>query len=226
MSPVHGDQKLLAQGVRHPGGAEVLLPQGLLHALDVVHIPQPPLGGKAQQMEAPLLGDGKAGVQSLAGVGPALQPLPAQPHHHPLIGLRRVDHGPVDQIVPHQQHVPRLEEIGDALHHIGHLATQQQNQLVKLVIVVVQLLGPAVLQVEQPEILMEISPLPDLTAVQHGSAPFRPRCLFYFSAPFAIPQAISREKHAKSFLGFGQPRQKFFQSVFSSLSLAAGSGIL
>ena len=40
------------------------------------------------------------------------------------------------------------------LHHIGDLSPQEKDQLVKGVVVIVHLLGPAVLQVEQPEVLL------------------------------------------------------------------------
>ena len=58
-----------------------------------------------------------------------------------------------------QQHVPGLEEVGDALHQVGHLSPQEENELVKLVVVVVHLLGPAVLQMEEAEALVEVAPL-------------------------------------------------------------------
>ena len=152
--PVHVDQHLLAEGIRHAGGAEAPVPQGLLQLLDALHIVEPPLCVEAQQVEPPLPGGVEAGVQRLAGVAAPLQPLPSQPDHHPLIGLRRVDDGPVDQVVSHQQQVPGLKEVGDALHHIGDLSPQEKDQLVKGVVVIVHLLGPAVLQVEQPEVLL------------------------------------------------------------------------
>ena len=81
-----------------------------------------------------------------------------------------MDDGPVDQVVSHQQQVPGLEEVGDALHHVGDLAPQQEDDLVELMVMIADLLGPAVLQVEQPEVLVEIAPLSDLTAVQHNAA--------------------------------------------------------
>ena len=124
-----------------------------------------------QQVEAPLPGGLKAGVQGLAGVAALLQPLPPQPDDHPLIGRRRVDDRAVDHIVLHQQQVPGLEEVGDALHHVGHLPPQHQDELVKFVIMVIQLLGAAVFQVEQAEILVQISPLAHFAAVQHRSTP-------------------------------------------------------
>ena len=119
-------------------------------------------------MEAPAAGGVKAGVHGLAGVAAGGQILPPQPHHHPLIGFRGVDDGPVNQVVLNQQNVPGLEEVGDALHHIGDLAAQQQNQLVKLVIVVIQLWRAGVLQVEEAEALVEIAPLSNLAPIQHG----------------------------------------------------------
>ena len=74
----------------------------------------------------------------------------------------------------HQQQVPGLKEVGDALHHIGDLSPQEKDQLVKGVVVIVHLLGPAVLQVEQPEVLLQIAPLVDLLPVRHLLPLFRP----------------------------------------------------
>ena len=119
-------------------------------------------------MEAPLPDGVEAGVQSLIRVASVRQPLPAQPDHHPLIGLGGVDGGTVNHIVLHQQHVPGAEEVGDALYHIGDPAAQQQNQLVELVVVVIQLGRAAVLQVEEAEALVQIAPLSNLAPVQHG----------------------------------------------------------
>ena len=78
----------------------------------------------------------------------------------------------------HQQKIPGLKEIGHALHHIGHLAAQEQNQLIKFMVVIVQFLGPAVFEMEKPEVLPQIPPLAHFTAVQHGGAPL--------SAPFFL----------------------------------------
>ena len=167
--------------------------QRLLQLLDEPHVLQPPLGVEPQQVKALLPGDVKAAVQRLAGVSPAGQPLPAQPDDHPFIGLRRVDDGPVDHVVLHQQQVPGTEKVGDALHHIGDLAAQQQDQLVKLMVMVVQLLRPAVLQMEQAEVLVQIAPLAHFAAVQHPSTPFAAQ-FAYLTALFTILQSEFRTK--------------------------------
>ncbi|WP_292920186.1 hypothetical protein [Oscillibacter sp. CAG:155] len=77
----------------------------------------------------------------------------------------------MDGMVRHQKHIPRLEEIGHALHYIGDLAAQEQDQLIKFMVVIVQFLGPAVLEMEKPEVLPEIPALAHFAAVQHGGAP-------------------------------------------------------
>ena len=223
--PVHVDQQLLAQGVRHAGGAEAPVPLGRLHLLDALHIVEPPLRVEPQQVEPPLPGGVEAGRQRLAGVAAPLQPLPAQPHHHPLIGLRRVDDGPVDQVVAHQQHVPGPEEVGDALHHVGDLSPQQQDQFVKGVVVVVHRLGPAVLQVEQAEVLLQISPLADLVPVQHLPPPLPyngPRRPPAAGALLAIVPHLAgfHNREAEKSLRFGSPRPT------AGLSFPAGFAIL
>ena len=65
----------------------------------------------------------------------------------------------MNEIVLDQQDVPGLKEVGDALYQIGHLPSQEEDQLVELVVVVVHLLGPAVLEVEEAEVLVEVAPL-------------------------------------------------------------------
>ena len=174
--PVHVDQKLLAEGVRQAGGAELRGALGLLQPLDGPHVLEAPLGVRPQQVEAPAPGGVKAGVQSLAGVAPGGQPVPAQPDHHPLIGLRGVDDRPVDQAPGHQKDVPGLEEVGDALHQVGHLPPQEEDELVELVIVVLQLLGAAVLEVEEAEVLVQIAPFFGALAGGHGVPPLSRLC--------------------------------------------------
>ena len=166
--PVYADEQLLAERVRQTAGSELLRPQGFLQALNILHVLQTPLRVGAQQVKAPVPDGVEAGVQGLFRVAPVRQPLPAQPDHNPFIGLRGVDDGPVDHVVLHQQHVPGAEKIGHALHHIGNLAAQQQDQLVKFVVVVVQLWRAAVLQVKQAEALVKIAPLSHLAPIQHG----------------------------------------------------------
>ena len=157
--PVYPNQQLLAEGVRHPGRAELRGAEGLLQALDGPHVLQSPLRARPQEVEAPPPDGVKAGVQGLLRAAAGPHPLPAQPDHHPLIGLRGVDDGPVNQIVLDQQDVPGLEEVGDALHQIGRFPPQEEDELVEFVIVIVHLLGPAVLQVEEAEVLIQIAPL-------------------------------------------------------------------
>ena len=84
--PVHGDEQLLAQRIRQPGGAEFPGTGGLLQVLDGAHIVQPALPVKAQQVEPPLLSQLETGLPRLAGISPPHQPLPSQPDYHQLIG--------------------------------------------------------------------------------------------------------------------------------------------
>ena len=139
------DQKLLAQRIRHAPGAEFLRPQGFLQLLDGAGIGQPSLLPRAEEVEAAFPAAVKAGVQRFAGVRPRFQPVPSQPEHRPLIRLRRIDHGTVDHVVLHQHNVPWLEEIGNALHHIGDLAAQKKHQLIKLMVMVVNPLSQRIL---------------------------------------------------------------------------------
>ena len=81
------DENLLAQGIRHTTGAEFLGAQGILQMADGPCIAQPALLCCPQQMEARFPAVVKTGVQRLAGVAAARQPVPSQPQHHPLIGL-------------------------------------------------------------------------------------------------------------------------------------------
>ena len=74
----------------------------------------------------------------------------------------------------HQQQVPGLEEVGDALHHVGDLAPQQEDDLVELMVMIADLLGPAVLQPDEAEVLPEIAPLARVRRAWHGiSSPRR-----------------------------------------------------
>ena len=150
-------------------------------------------------MESPLPGRVKAGIQPLTGVAALRQPRPVQPQHHPLIGLRRVDDGLVDETVLHQQYVPGLEKVGDALHHVGDLAAQGQNQLVELVVVVVQLLGPGILQMEQAEALVQIAPLADLTDIQHSTHPLFSRLILPHILPFYNPNYTQNHENISAF---------------------------
>ena len=189
--PVHVDQQLLAQGVRHPGGAEALVPLGLLQLLDAVHVMHPPLRVEPQQMKPPLPGQDKAALQLLTGVTALLQPLLSQPDHHPLIGLRRVHNGSVNQIPAHQQQIPGLKEVCDPLHHIGNPAAQQQHQLVKGMVMVVHLRGLAVLQVEQAEVLLQVPPLVDALPV-HWPRPLSVPGRSYHIPPIFTTAAAKR----------------------------------
>ena len=73
----------------------------------------------------------------------------------------------------HQKHVPRLQKIRHALDGIGNLSPQKEDQLVEFMVVIVEFLRAAVLEMEQSKILVEISPLTDLTSVQQiGPPPF------------------------------------------------------
>ena len=76
----------------------------------------------------------------------------------------------MNEIVLDQQDVPGLKEVGDALYQIGHLPSQEEDQLVELVVVVVHLLGPAVFQVEEAEILVQIPPLAGGLPNAHGGS--------------------------------------------------------
>ena len=70
-----------------------------------------------------------------------------------------------------QHDVPRLEEIGDALHHVGHLSTEEDHQLIKFMVMVVDLLGQRIFQVYQAEVSVQIPPLAYLAAIQHTITP-------------------------------------------------------
>ena len=84
----------------------------------------------------------------------------------------------------HQQQVPGAEEVGDALHHIGDLAPQQEDDLVELMVMVADLLGPAVLQPDEAEVLPQIAPLARVLCSRHGGTPF-PKSYPHFSIPIA-----------------------------------------
>ena len=85
----------------------------------------------------------------------------------------------------HQQHIPGLEKVRDAFHHIGDLAAQQQDQLIELVIVIVQFLGAAVFQMEQSEAFVEIAALAHLADIQHGGSLLP--CFSRFIIPHILP---------------------------------------
>ena len=68
----------------------------------------------------------------------------------------------------HQQQVPGLEEVSDALHHVGDLTPQQEDDLVELMVMIADLLGPAVLQPDEAEVLPEIAPLARVRRAWHG----------------------------------------------------------
>ena len=70
-----------------------------------------------------------------------------------------------------QHDVPRFEEIGDALHHVGHLSAEEDHQLIKFMVMVVDLLGQRILQMHQTEVPVQIPPLAHLAAIQHTVTP-------------------------------------------------------
>ena len=167
--PVDGDEQLQKGGVGQQLMAELLIPQCLLQLADQAHILQPPLRGLAQQVESPLPGHIKAGAQALARGAAVLQIVSVEPQNDPLIGLRGVDAGHMDHVVLHQQNVPGPEEVAHTLYHIGHPTAQQEDDLIKFMVVVLHLLRPGVLEMEETKIFMEVPPSSHLTAVQHRS---------------------------------------------------------
>ena len=94
-----------------------------------------------------------------------------------------------------QHDVPRLEEIGDALHHVGHLSAEEDHQLIKFMVMVVDLLGQRVLQMHQAEVPVQIPPLAHLAAIQHTVTPlvYDPHFTALFAA-FQGMNVISAEK--------------------------------
>ena len=70
-----------------------------------------------------------------------------------------------------QHDVPRFEEIGDALHHVGHLSAEEDHQLIKFMVMVVDFLGQRILQMHQTEVPVQIPPLAHLAAIQHTVTP-------------------------------------------------------
>ena len=108
----------------------------------------------------------------------------------------------------YQQNVPGLEEIGDALHQIGHLSPQKKDDLVEFVVVIVQLLGPAVLQVKQAEVLVQISTLAGVFPGGHGALPPLPVCVLYPNALFALSQSEYPTNLGKDFPHLWRKRQK------------------
>ena len=179
-----GQQQLLAEEVRHLPVSELLRPEGALQTLQELKVGGPVRRRDAQKMEIPAHRFLEAGIQrSFLRAAPA-EPVLPQPEDHPLIGLRWVDDRPVDPVVGHQQQIPGLEEVGHALHHIGDLAPQQEDDLVELVIMIADLLGPAVLQPDEAEVLPEISPLTRVHPFRHGSASL-PLYFLHFSIPIA-----------------------------------------
>ena len=71
----------------------------------------------------------------------------------------------MNHIAADQQDVHRLEGIAFALDVVLGPALNVEYQLVKFVVVVVQLYGPAVPEMEQPVVLMQISPFADFAPV-------------------------------------------------------------
>ena len=166
--PAEGQQELLAEEVRHLPVAEILGAEGALQALEELEVGGPVRGGDAEEVEVPAGGLPEAGIQGGLFRTALAEPVLPQPEDHPLIGLRGVDDGPVDAVMGHQQQVPGLEEVGDALHHVGDLAPQQEDDLVELMVMIADLLGPAVLQPDEAEVLPEITPLARVRRAWHG----------------------------------------------------------
>ena len=83
-----------------------------------------------------------------------------------------MDDGPVNQVMLDQHDVPRFEEIGDALHHVGHLSAEEDHQLIKFMVMVVDFLGQRILQMHQAEVPVQIPPLAHLAAIQHTITSF------------------------------------------------------
>ena len=169
--PVQGHQQPQHTGVRqHPGGkAAVSLRR--LQLLEVPPVAQPVLPPGAVQVEAPPGRQVEAGSKVRLRRAVPGQEFPPDPQHHPVVGLRAVDHRQVDQVPADQQHVHGPQEVPLALDGVGGPPPEQEYQFVKLMVVVAQLQSPGVLGVKEAVVLVQVPPLPDLAPVQHRRLP-------------------------------------------------------
>ena len=166
--PVELDQQPEKAGPGQQVPAEAPVLQSLLQPLQQPGQPPPLLPVRAHQGELPLPGQAEAGGQVLPPGAAGLEKAGVQVDHHPLIGAVRVGHRPVDQVVAHQQHVPGLQKVGPALDDVAGPAGEEDDNLVKLMVVVLHLLHPHVPEVEQPEVLVEIAPALVVGRLEHG----------------------------------------------------------
>ena len=111
----------------------------------------------------------------------------------PLVKIPPRHNGPVDAAPSHQHIVPRLQHVPLALDGVVRPPRQQQNDLVKGVVVIGDLLMVGVRQMEQPERLVQI---PSLLILQ--------RLHIATSRTFCSYHTIKWEKSATAFLPSGR----------------------
>ena len=78
---------------------------------------------------------------------------------HPLVVVPRRHHRPVDAAAPHQHEVAGIQLIPFALHGIARLSRQQDNNLMKGVVVIFNVFAPSICQMEQAKRLLQVASL-------------------------------------------------------------------
>ena len=78
---------------------------------------------------------------------------------HPLVVVPRRHHRPVDAAAPHQHEVAGAQLIPFALHGVARLSRQQDNDLMKGVVVIFNVFAPPICQMEQAKRLLQVASL-------------------------------------------------------------------
>ena len=125
---------------------------------------------RAQDEAEARLGQREAAVERAVRPARAGQKLRRQIQNHALIRRARRGLRPVDAALRDQDHVARLERIAPPLESVARRTAEEEDQLVKRVVMPVQLLLHRSFQVEQAEILAQISAL-HIFRLRHGLPP-------------------------------------------------------
>ena len=168
--PAQMDQQLHQAGIAQDLRPEAVVFRRLLHLLEQRLQPRPQ-GAVRRDPPSPQIRRPEAVHQRHLRNGP-VDVAAVQVDDDPFIGDLPADIGPVDRVMPDQQHIPWPQRIDLVLHQILHLAREQDHDLVEVVKVKVTLLPHGVLQVKIVIPLPEISLLPD-RLFRHVNPSFR-----------------------------------------------------
>jgi hypothetical protein len=106
----------------------------------------------AEKMETVFCNLGEAVGQAVVG-----QKVWGTPENHPLIGRVFPNDGIMNMVMRNEKGISWAEKIGASLNHVGDITGEKKNNLVKVVIMVIKLLGTVVTEMEKRVIAMKIA---------------------------------------------------------------------